>query len=625
MHLLFFLKKMATGKTGRALSIVFGLFFSASFQADADWINLTGAETAPNIAEIHVLDDHVKLLLEVYIGNLETFDDLIPDQWTKDTDLKRPTLEKRLAHFADETFQFVTEMGEKLPVRIALVESRQRIDRKSPYAGMINPYTRRRVPDAPEDKRVLFAELIYPFDQKPERLTLIPPLDANGNSKVTVGFIAYHKGVPVIDFRYLSGPENLELNWNDPWYSQFENPNLKRHHKDALMSFLYVEPYEVRHEMLIRLRDLENWVDLGVEDRKFIEREELERVKQQIGEFLLKKNPVLIDGQALKPVLDRVDFVTIGLNGIQLIDNPSRVEISTAIVGIIISYITEGMPQQVVVEWELFNDRIERVPATSIDPAGPLPSFVSPDDPVLTWTNFLKNFSIPTVAENAVSEKLTSKNLPLVSFLCILALIPIFWLIRRRKKSGRPLIVPVVSAILLGLLGAASYPFLRISISLPDAMASDLDPRQQQFLLQSLLKNVYRAFDFRNEEDVYEKLVSSVSGDLLTEVYLQNRKSFAIKKAGGAQAKVKKVKILDFDAERRNEGYAYDFRTRWTATGTVGHWGHLHTRTNLYDAVITVRAIDGSWKITGLDLLEEKRIDPAAQDALSEKLPTGQS
>ena len=35
--------------------------------ARTDWINLTGAETAPTIAEIYVLDDHVKVVLEVYI------------------------------------------------------------------------------------------------------------------------------------------------------------------------------------------------------------------------------------------------------------------------------------------------------------------------------------------------------------------------------------------------------------------------------------------------------------------------------------------------------------------------------------------------------------------------------
>lgn len=36
----------------------------------ADWINLTGAKTTPNIAEIYAQDDHVPVNLEVYIGDL---------------------------------------------------------------------------------------------------------------------------------------------------------------------------------------------------------------------------------------------------------------------------------------------------------------------------------------------------------------------------------------------------------------------------------------------------------------------------------------------------------------------------------------------------------------------------
>ena len=36
--------------------------------ARADWINLTGAETAPNIAEITVLDDRVKIALKEQWG-----------------------------------------------------------------------------------------------------------------------------------------------------------------------------------------------------------------------------------------------------------------------------------------------------------------------------------------------------------------------------------------------------------------------------------------------------------------------------------------------------------------------------------------------------------------------------
>ena len=43
-------------------------------------MNLTGAETAPNIAEITVLGDRVHLALEVYVGNLETFEALLEDR-----------------------------------------------------------------------------------------------------------------------------------------------------------------------------------------------------------------------------------------------------------------------------------------------------------------------------------------------------------------------------------------------------------------------------------------------------------------------------------------------------------------------------------------------------------------
>ncbi len=40
--------------------------FSFGTPVRADWVNLTGAEIAPNIAEIYILDDRVKLVLEIY-------------------------------------------------------------------------------------------------------------------------------------------------------------------------------------------------------------------------------------------------------------------------------------------------------------------------------------------------------------------------------------------------------------------------------------------------------------------------------------------------------------------------------------------------------------------------------
>ena len=130
-------------------------------------------------------------------------------------------------------------------------------------------------------------------------------------------------------------------------------------------------------------------------------------------------------------------------------------------------------------------------------------------------------------------------------------------------------------------------------------------------VLRSLLKNVYRAFDFRDEGDVYDKLAISASGDLLGDLYLQNRKSFRVKQAGGAVARVKKIDVSDVKVQNHpRNSRAFDLRSRWTAVGTVGHWGHLHTRQNQYEARVTIEPVEGAWKITGLELIEEQRIDP---------------
>ena len=598
------------------LGVSLGLLICAALMpwaAKADWLNLTGAETAPNIAEIYVQDDSVRLVLEVYVGDLDNFSALVPDEWLGDQGADRPALEQRMREFSDEKIQFVTETGEKLQGRLELAEPRLRVDRQSPFAGMINPTTRLRVPDAPDDKRVLYVEISYPFTARPKQLTIIPPLDAQGRATVSIGFIAFHKSVPIIDFRYLGAAAPLTLDWSDPWYSKFENPSLKRHHKSALMSFLYVEPYEVRHEVLTRVKDLEEWMDIGLRGTEYIEIDELELLRQRIGEFFLSRNSVTIDGQLGNPILDRTNYVKVSRSGIQLIEQPERLEISTAIVGVIITYLTDGIPDEVAVEWELFTDQIQQVPVTATDPAGPLPSFLTPDDNVHVWTNYLKNYQLPTVQEVNIAGSLGMLKIPMVSLFCLALLLPVGWQFFKRARNGKTLTGPIVAAAALLVIGALTVPYVRTPIPMPIALSGNLDDEQATRLLESLLRNVYRAFDFREEEDVYDKLAISVKGDLLADVYLENRRSFAVQAAGGAQAKVKEVEIRNATAQRRDGSpLAYAVNGQWTAIGTVGHWGHVHTRQNLYDAVVTIEAVDGIWKITDLDVIEENRIDPSA-------------
>ena len=71
--------------------------------------------------------------------------------------------------------------------------------------------------------------------------------------------------------------------------------------------------------------------------------------------------------------------------------------------------------------------------------------------------------------------------------------------------------------------------------------------------------------------------------------------------------------IREATATRRDDGeLGYDVRAQWTAMGTVGHWGHTHIRQNLYAAILTIESVDGVWKVTGMEVLEETRIDQGA-------------
>ncbi len=578
--------------------------------ACADWINLSGAENAPNIAEIQVNDDHVKVELEIFVLDMVAFDRLIPDSFFQGSDIERPTLETRMKQFAEEDFQIVVDGKKKLKAILKISEPRYRKERPSPYAGKINPYTLKRIPGPPEDKRVLYAELIYPFEGQPASLTIVPPLEENGISKVPIGFVTYHKQVPINDFRYLSESSTVALDWQDPWYSKFDKKSLKRWQRGGVMSFIYIEPYEVRHEILARVKDLEAWIDLDLRGEEFIEADENEPLKKKVGAFFLKRDKLLIDGERLTPILDRTNFVKYTLTRTFFIDQPERISKNTAMVGVIITYLTDGLPQEVTNTWDLWSDRIQKVPADAIDPAGPFPSYLTPDSNMLTWTNFLKKYQIPTVAPVALDPSLTTLQLPLGSLLCVVGLILLgFWIFRRRR-NGERVGLQLGMGVLLICGSVMFYPVLKIPVGKPAVLAPQMSQEQAVSVLNSLLKNVYRSFDFREEDAVYDRLATSVSGELLSDIYLQNRKSLVVTQAGGARARVKEIKILDIEVEpspRHPLGLL--FQARWTAMGTVGHWGHIHTRKNEYEAMISVAPVEGSWKIVGLDLLEERRID----------------
>ncbi len=577
--------------------------------ASADWVNLTGAEVAPNIAEIYVEDAGVRVELEIFVRDLQNFAALVPDDLLSEAgESSIPPQAERLHDFAETGLSIRAQNGQALPVEVRLAEPRMRVDRRSPFAGQIDPYSGRRLPEPPEDPRVLFVELYYPFKdgQPPDQLTFQPPRNEAGDVLANIGMLVFHRDVPVIDFRFLSDSATVTLDWDDPWFSKFENPNLRRHHSYPQMGFLYAEPFEVRHEALIRVRDALRLTGFDAISAT-LSKGEADALVEATAELLAKRSPMTIDGASVTPDFDRGAYLKIGTRGLVFIGPDEPISVDAAILGLIWSVPTDGYPQTASVEWTIFDERAPTVQGYAIDEAGPFLSPMTADDPILTWTNHFTSSAIPVVEEVEGGDWAELSVPALSAGLGLLALGGLVG--AARGGSGRRRAVSVAVVIICAAGAYVALPYGQLRIARPNVAAIPMDEEQAQALTEQLLSNVYRAFEFRGEEQVYDRLAKTLDGAVLEEVYLDQRRSLRVAKAGGAEARVKDVFIESaIPTPSPNSASGFTIRTKWRIMGQVGHWGHLHTRVNSYEADLSVSAEGGSWKIDGFEVLAQDRL-----------------
>jgi hypothetical protein len=124
--------------------------------------------------------------------------------------------------------------------------------------------------------------------------------------------------------------------------------------------------------------------------------------------------------------------------------------------------------------------------------------------------------------------------------------------------------------------------------------------------LEQLLRNTYRAFDFREDEDVYDALATSVKGDLLREVYLRIKRSLLMAEQGGALSHATQVVVSQVEPNAKSRGREFD--VTWQVTSVSEHWGHIHTQTSEYKATIAIGRDVNTWKMESFQLLSDKKI-----------------
>lgn len=555
------------------------LVFWASI-ASADLVSPYGGETAPSFAEIVVEPDHVRVILEIDLSEYPFYVGPEDDAGAS------------MAERTGQTFSIHAD-GILLAQKITAVGIRPRTKRQAASASI--------APPRPRSEDVVFVELEFAFEGRPDAFTFTPPLDKNGSPLSSLGLLVEHRGVPVTDYRYLSGPEVLRPDWSDPWFSQFENPNLTRHHRSPMMSFLSIEPREVRHEIIVRLHDLETWANLGLEQTSKLTAEQIEIILHKTSKFFANKNPVTIDGKAARPTSVRASQIAIGAEGLRVVDATSETDRGTALLGVILSYPQRQLAKSVEMEWELFPKGVDIVPVSMVDPAGSSPAQAKRAAQVVTWTNPMARWHEPATKKVEVDIGSTI-DLPIVSIALglagvIAAIVALKTCGAMRGVAGISGGVALTAAIIaLPTTHAVGFP----NTGPPDKIAA-------RSIMSGMLDNLSAAMLEMEPEQFVASLEPFVSDHQRLEVASELRRGLSVILPSEALANTDEIVDLLIEdvspGESRNDSRIL---SSWTSSVSGGHWGHMHRRQVTFRGLFDLTRAGTNWYFTGVTILSSK-------------------
>jgi hypothetical protein len=134
-------------------------------------------------------------------------------------------------------------------------------------------------------------------------------------------------------------------------------------------------------------------------------------------------------------------------------------------------------------------------------------------------------------------------------------------------------------------------------------------------MFKQLQANLYSAFDYESEDQVYDVLAQSVDGALLDDIYTEVYQSLIVVDKSAAVCKVHEVEVLDSEATAIDPGAdgkaeRFDIACHWRVHGLVKHFEHIHRRVNEYRADYRLTHKPEGWRITGVAVSEQDRLDP---------------
>lgn len=462
-------------------------------------------------------------------------------------------------------------------------------------------------------------EIEVPFAMPPEFLTIQQDItDANSivPSEMSLNIHQAGTGLNFTERLLPGGSTTVRFDWKqelaedasdeewDSWFEKQREATLGITSYSSVYSFIYIEPVEMRHEILIPLATLATILPIKHQDPAFVEIGEQDAIREQIRNWLKDQNPVVINGTRIIPEFTRIDFYSLNLSDFAAQAAAQKVSMASGRVGIIMTYKTpDDSIRDVSQSWSTFYSTMTKVPAVVIAYPNSMSKFEfsrfnTAEDNTLTWK--CKPEDLPKQISSVDAVYSPKPTMRLLAGSAVLAAAALLLLKKTSATVGR------VTAGVLLIVAVVAWKPLSVEIDHPWKSPEELSGDQAKNVFTALHSGLYRSLDFGTEDRIYDALAQTVDGELLEDLYLQLRQSLELRDQGGAIARIRSLEYDAGTAVARKESVVpwpgFQYKSTWTVSGTVEHWGHVHERQNQFDAVFTIEPREGHWKITRMDV-----------------------
>lgn len=380
---------------------------------------------------------------------------------------------------------------------------------------------------------------------------------------------------------------------------------------DADLRFILGEQ-SLRAVIVLNLSFLDGFLEVSRENADALDPFEYDGTRDALTEYFAEHNSVTIDDIVVKPVAVEFDVEDADPKLLPLFPNDGARALTR--VRLVLDYTLLTPPKRVGLVWSAYpfeavwetsgGTARMKVQARLAVPGEELLISFSEDEPEYLWHRSNEHESRFAAVPNSEPPERPSLHALSAGLVLLLGLATLLGGARARRSLSWSLPATLLSA----WLGWGVFV-----LPLPYGDEGLPDEREALAVFEPLHANIYRAFDYTTESDVYDALARSVDGDLLSALYDQIYRGLVMAEHGGAVSRVTAVRPIETQIETigtlppdDRPGFTVD--STWQVDGVVHHWGHSHTRVNEHRARYTVCAGADGWRITSSQVLEQRRI-----------------